>query len=982
MRKLGLPLLLLLLSPICSIAQVTSVTGTIVDPSGLPYAGGTLKAQLVLAGAGVNGTPVVTVSNAQQCAASGFGSAPCRVPFQGTVGPVTLDPTGSFSLSLQDNALVTPAATQWLFSVTISPGIPPPSGFGPQSCSATITITGAAQSVTSSFSCPALARSVSGLPGGSPGQTQVNNGGVMGGTACQTFPSLAVGPVSINCDSQFIGPNPSVDPRNFGASGSTTTTTGTINSGSSSLTLSAAIDFKNGQGVYVAGAGPTSALASPTCSAVAWGVGGATTYTYQMTAVDSLNGSSAPSANCPATNAAATLNSPVTVGISSITRTGGVVTVTTSAPHSFLVNADTTITTVTDASFNGMFRIETVPDNTHFTYNQRGTTGITSSGGNAIVNPSVKITVTPVANVSMYVLYGRTGGVFNFIRMVSPLAGGANTFLIDDFGNASAVIPPNIPSSAPVAATAGVLITTIVSGAGTTNLTIAATASNSVVGAVVRHDETAAINAAFASIQGNSTNGGGRVYFARGLIYQFGPLTLPAVTGNGLIMLVEGQLSPWTPLVINRSFVTITGATQSTQGISFQKSTASLVNHNGLSPVIYITNVTSSVLLQNLTISAFTGDAVQIGSNDGLTAPVSWSIEDCNLAATVGVGYGSPVYYAAGNGFGGSIWHGSYGGTIINPLPTLHFNGVAQIVLGGTRGGMGMTISSRGILFDGLGSPGGFDFRFENILTESNADPYFVRFDSGATATLSWANITLRHIEIADSVGNGNLNVMNWTYDNAGANLSSIFIDGVRGGVSLFNSFPKGAVIRSTDTPIFAGSPLLDTATPITILGGTLTALGAAHKIGNCTLPVNNTTLTVCSATAGSGALWVKALAGQSNDLFDVSDPSLNNYIKVDSGGATHFGTGPGLVRYGKFSATQTPALVGANTCAAQSFTFAGVLAADILITVNKPTEQAGLTVNPGHVTAANTLTLNFCNVTGASITPTAGEIYSIVVVQ
>lgn len=145
-------------------AQTTSVTGTVKDTNGLPYAGATLKAQLVLAGAGVNGQPTVTVTGVQACRSSGFGSSPCQVPFQGTVGPITLDTNGSFSLSLQDNALVTPAGTQWLLSATISPGVPPPLGTGPQACSATITITGASQSVSTNMSlCPALAAAAGGI---------------------------------------------------------------------------------------------------------------------------------------------------------------------------------------------------------------------------------------------------------------------------------------------------------------------------------------------------------------------------------------------------------------------------------------------------------------------------------------------------------------------------------------------------------------------------------------------------------------------------------------------------------------------------------------------------------------------------------------------------------------------------------------------------------------------------------------------------
>lgn len=148
-------------------AQLTTVSGTVTDSSNLPYSGAQIKMQLVTtAGSPVTGQPTVTVSNQAQCVSGGFGSAPCQVPFQGTVGPFALSSTGSFTVNLQDNTLVTPAASQWLFSISLSPGEPPPVGFGPQSCSAQVTISGASQSVSTALSaaCPLLTRITSAAP--------------------------------------------------------------------------------------------------------------------------------------------------------------------------------------------------------------------------------------------------------------------------------------------------------------------------------------------------------------------------------------------------------------------------------------------------------------------------------------------------------------------------------------------------------------------------------------------------------------------------------------------------------------------------------------------------------------------------------------------------------------------------------------------------------------------------------------------------
>lgn len=151
-------------------AQLTTLSGVVSDSNGIAYAGAQIKAQLVTtAGSPVSGQPTMTVNNAAQCKSSGFGSAPCQVPFQGTVGPFSLSVTGTFTVNLQDNTQVTPAATQWLFTIN-SIGNPPPLGTGPQVCSTQITVSGSAQAL-SLVSCPALSNIAGGGGAlGVPGQ--------------------------------------------------------------------------------------------------------------------------------------------------------------------------------------------------------------------------------------------------------------------------------------------------------------------------------------------------------------------------------------------------------------------------------------------------------------------------------------------------------------------------------------------------------------------------------------------------------------------------------------------------------------------------------------------------------------------------------------------------------------------------------------------------------------------------------------------
>jgi hypothetical protein len=92
---------------------------------------------------------------------------------------------------------------------------------------------------------------------------------------------------------------------------------------------------------------------------------------------------------------------------------------------------------------------------------------------------------------------------------------------------------------------------------------------------------------------------------------------------------------------------------------------------------------------------------------------------------------------------------------------------------------------------------------------------------------------------------------------------------------------------------------------------------------------------------------------------------------------------GTALAKYARYTATLSPSQVAANTCASQSFSsITGISSSDILIAISKPTEQAGLSVTPGHVTGTGMATINFCNNTGSPITPTASETYQLVVVQ
>jgi hypothetical protein len=68
-----------------------------------------------------------------------------------------------------------------------------------------------------------------------------------------------------------------------------------------------------------------------------------------------------------------------------------------------------------------------------------------------------------------------------------------------------------------------------------------------------------------------------------------------------------------------------------------------------------------------------------------------------------------------------------------------------------------------------------------------------------------------------------------------------------------------------------------------------------------------------------------------------------------------------------------TPAAVGANTTAEQTFAVPGLQVGDS-IDINKASHQAGLSIGNVRVSAANTLAIQFVNTTAGSITPTSEQ--------
>jgi hypothetical protein len=199
-RKLLLLLAAVALLALPAAAQnTTTVTATVTDPSGIPYSNATVQAQLLPSGITPTDPPPCNGQNVTPCVVSAFQRG-------------STSSTGAFSMNLASNAVLSPGGTTWQITVN-TVGAAPPLGTGSQTCSATLTISGASQVITSSFSgvaCPSLSNLVNSA-------SKFDTNGVYTSTSsCQGLTNC----FQIFGDGQFVGDAV------YTASSSTVTTSG------------------------------------------------------------------------------------------------------------------------------------------------------------------------------------------------------------------------------------------------------------------------------------------------------------------------------------------------------------------------------------------------------------------------------------------------------------------------------------------------------------------------------------------------------------------------------------------------------------------------------------------------------------------------------------------------------------------------------------------------------------------------------------
>ncbi|MBZ5540709.1 MAG: hypothetical protein LAN61_09345 [Acidobacteriia bacterium] len=352
-------------------------------------------------------------------------------------------------------------------------------------------------------------------------------GPVSGGGASTGATNSWTAQQNFDAGAAFKGPDPWFDVTRYGAravaAGGIPQTTATMGAGSTSATLAGASTFQNGDGLVVYGAGATNTLTTPGAPTVTpsqdagpTGIGvvvssaaAATTYNYQIVAVTKNGGVTAAGSVGTATTGAAALGDN-SVSITSIARSNNTSTVTCAATCAVAVGAVVYVSGASDVTFTGFFIVSAVTDGTHFAFTQgqdtRAGASTSATGGTLHWYVCNHLTWTAVPNAWKYYIYGRTGGSLTLIGVSKALDA-----VWDDYGatmDGGTTFPSWVPSTPPVSATNEWLSTTIVSGAGTTSVTLANAATNAVSGATFLFDDVPGIMAAITALNGSNNSRG------------------------------------------------------------------------------------------------------------------------------------------------------------------------------------------------------------------------------------------------------------------------------------------------------------------------------------------------------------------------------------------------------------------------------------------------------------------------------------------
>jgi len=328
-------------------------------------------------------------------------------------------------------------------------------------------------------------------------------------------------------NNSFKGPAPVFNITAFGARAPVPvpSTTATMTAGSATAKLEAASRFQNGDGITISGAGATNPLTTPNAPMVipvisAGGTAtnvnvnapsGATRYSYKCVARDRFGALTAASPATTTSTGQAALGMQ-TATISTATLSNDTLTVKLSTTPALAAGMLVQLTGTSSADYAGWYTVATVGSGTFtvtnfpldsraFGWTYKQTT--TSTGGKATFFYSNHVVCPYQPGVWEYYVYGGPGNAtFNLIGQTHANGTLWRETWVDDYGStymAHQLFQNYVPLTAPSIATNDPLTTTIVSGGGSTSLTLAAKAGHSVSGATAIFDDGPALTAAGAA---------------------------------------------------------------------------------------------------------------------------------------------------------------------------------------------------------------------------------------------------------------------------------------------------------------------------------------------------------------------------------------------------------------------------------------------------------------------------------------------------
>ena len=587
--------------------------------------------------------------------------------------------------------------------------------------------------------------------------------GPLGAGASTSSTNTFTAAQNFDADTHSKGPNPWFDLSRYGGynvSGTPPSTTGSITSGSTTLTLASAQDFANGQGIAVYKAGPATSLTTPGQPTVTPTnlLNGSTTYTYQVVAEDRNGGLTAASTAGSTTTGAATLGVN-SVTLSSCVRTNGVTTYTSSANHNLQSGAQVSISGFGGGVFdycNGTKTIASTPTGTTFTT----TDGILAANE---TNTSGTPTAAVVACNTLTFASGSFSGlntIHYWIYRNNALVGlavGIDPWLMDcNYGVPTA--PAYVPSTPPGSAQPGYLATTIASGGGTTTLTLASSASSTVSSQTVLHDNSPNFKSA---IQAAYNSAGGTVYIPNAGANQWpfnSAMDMTSLSGTAVRLYINSDVvlinQPW----LLHSNTSIEGEAHDTT--SFQYIACTKVGGSANPMFVMPAEQASSIHFRRIYAQGSGNQQVLFLSDEGTDGGANTGLVMDDVSLATANNTGTPLLLKGGFDF--HVTRGvcaTPGATTFNGGTCVRLTNSSPAVTGSSQGQIpgrvmldAWYMANTAIDVDCLpGTPqAAFGFTFRNILFESAVTPFVrVNCNNGSGVFGLW---NLDNLSTADTL--------------------------------------------------------------------------------------------------------------------------------------------------------------------------------------------------------------------------------------